>query len=108
MKYETKDSGKKAQYPSGMQRDTAEGKLRYDLIPVPMLKRLAGLYARGAEKYGDRNWERANSQEELDHMKAALMRHLYQWAEGEVDEDHAIAVVWNMFAYEMTKEKIDG
>ena len=56
MKYQTKDSGKRVEFKSGMRRDSTEGKPRYDLIPLEPLKRLAELYARGAEKYGDRNW----------------------------------------------------
>lgn len=105
-KYITKDSGMRVDFASGMRRDTNEGKPRYDLIPIPVLKRLAELYARGAEKYGDKNWELANSQEELDRFKASCLRHLYQWLEGDEDEDHAIAVVWNVFAYETIKERL--
>lgn len=33
MDYETKDSGERAEYPSGMVRDTEVGKIRPDLIP---------------------------------------------------------------------------
>jgi hypothetical protein len=104
--YITKDSGKREEYASGMRRDTTEGKPRYDLIPVPLLTRLAGLYARGAEKYGDNNWKLANSDEELQRFKASGLRHLYQWLDGQEDEDHAIAAVWNIFAYETIKEKV--
>ena len=62
----TKDSGKRQQYKSGMQRDLQDGKPRYDLvIPLgtkePMLKRWAELLQRGMDKYGYRNWEKANS-----------------------------------------------
>jgi len=32
MKFETKDSGKRINYRSGMRRDVAEGKPRFDLI----------------------------------------------------------------------------
>ena len=57
-KYWTKDSGEKAAYSDGMQRDTSEGKPAFHLM-VPLgtpyeeqlLTRVAGLYARGAEKY---------------------------------------------------------
>lgn len=108
MLYKTKDSGKRVEFKSGMRRDTTEGKPRYDLIPLPMLKRLAELYARGAEKYGDSNWTLANSEEELQRFKASAFRHFVQWQMGEVDEDHAIAAVWNIFAYETIKEKING
>lgn len=107
-KYITKDSGKRVDFKSGMRRDTDEGKPRYDLIPVMPLRRLADLYARGAEKYGDWNWQLADSEEELNRFKASCMRHLYQWHEGDESEDHAIAVVWNVFAYLTIEEKIRG
>lgn len=105
-KYITKDSGKRVNFKSGMRRDTDEGKPRYDLIPVMPLRRLAELYARGAEKYGDYNWQLANSEEELARFKASCMRHLFQWHNGEDDEDHAIAVVWNVFTYLYLEDKL--
>jgi len=71
-----------------------------------MLTRLAELYARGAEKYGDSNWTLANSKEELDRFKASAFRHFVQWQSGELDEDHAIATVFNIFAYETISRKI--
>jgi hypothetical protein len=106
-KYVTLDSGKRQDYASGMRRDLQAGKPRYDLIPIPMLTRLAGLYERGAVKYGDCNWMLANSEEELNRFKASAMRHMFQWANGEDDEDHAIATVWNLFAYETIREKME-
>lgn len=108
MEFETKDSGERVDFESGMRRDIDTGKPRYDLIPPKMLKRLAELYARGAEKYGDRNWQLANSQEELDRFKASAWRHFMQWNTGEVDEDHLIATVWNLFAYETIREKLEN
>ena len=106
MKFETKDSGKRINYDSGMVRDTTDGKARYDLIPLPMLKRLAELYARGAEKYGDDNWTLANSELELQRFKGSAFRHFVQWQAGELDEDHAAGAVWNIFAYETIKTKL--
>ena len=106
MKYQTKDSGERINYDSGMRRDIQDGKPRYDLIPLMPLKRLAELYTRGAEKYGDRNWQLANSQEELDRFKGSAMRHMFQWAEGDESEDHAIAVVFNLFAYLYVEDKL--
>mgnify|MGYP001574654620 CR=1 FL=1 len=96
----TKDSGKRVLYKSGFNRDTTEGKPRYDLIPTEMLTRLAGLYARGAEKYGDSNWQLADTPEELQRFKQSAWRHFIAWLEGDIDEDHASAVSWNVFAYE--------
>ena len=105
----TKDSGERKQFQSGMVRDTDKGKPRYDLIPPELLKRLADLYARGAEKYGEYNWQKANSQEEYTRLKASAFRHFMDWMNGwNIEEDHAVAVVFNIFGYEWhTKHKLD-
>jgi len=108
MKFETKDSGERKEFESGMRRDTTKGKPRYDLIPLPILKRWAELMGRGAEKYGDNNWQLADSQEELDRFKASAFRHFIQWMSNEQDEDHATAVFFNISAYETIKEKIES
>lgn len=108
MSYVTKDSGKRQNYKSGMRRDTQEGKPRYDLIWRPGLKRYAELLARGAEKYGENNWQLANSEEELNRFKQSAFRHFMQWLEGEIDEDHGSAVKFNIDAADMVREKLDG
>ena len=108
MKYVTKDSGERQEFGSGMKRDTQNGKPRYDLIPTQMMKRLAELMGRGAEKYGERNWEKADSNEELERFKASGFRHFMQWINGEEDEDHCSAVVFNLWAYETIKKKIES
>lgn len=105
--YVTKDSGERVNFESGMRRDTDKGKPRYDLIPTFALKRWANLLARGAEKYGENNWQLANSLEERDRFKASAWRHFIQWANGEQDEDHAAAVYFNIAAYEMVQNKLD-
>ncbi|MFA6325370.1 MAG: dATP/dGTP diphosphohydrolase domain-containing protein [Candidatus Paceibacterota bacterium] len=99
-KFITKDSGKRVNFDSGFQRDVNDGKPRYDLIPTELLKRLAELYQRGAEKYDDNNWRKAESPKEINRFKESAWRHFIQWASGEMDEDHAIAAVWNIFSYE--------
>lgn len=101
----TKDSGKRTEFKSGMRRDTAENKPRYDLCYTPMLTRWAWLMKRGAEKYGERNWENADSKEEMNRFKASAFRHFIQWFEGEDDEDHAAGVFFNIAAVEYLKDK---
>lgn len=93
--YITKDSGEREQFESGAKRDTQVGKPRYDLIPPLPLKRLADLYARGAEKYDDHNWAKGMS---TARILASLYRHLEQYRAGEKTEDHLAAVAWNAFA----------
>lgn len=100
-----KDSGKRAEFTNGYVRDTNEGKLRYDLIPLPMLKKLAKHYTDGALKYSPRNWEKAEGKEALDRFKESAYRHFMQWLDNETDEDHAMALVFNIFAYETIKQK---
>jgi len=111
--FETKDSGERAQYESGMVRDTEKGKARFDLLfplGVPyaaqMLTRFAELMARGAEKYDARNWEKAKGAEELARYRSSALRHLVQWLAGETDEDHAAAVMFNLLAGETVKYKM--
>lgn len=110
--YKTKDSGKRQEYNSGMRRDTQDGKPRYDLL-IPkglenhMLKRWAMLMERGMDKYGYRNWELADSQEEFIRFKQSAFRHFIQWFDGEEDEDHASAVFFNIQAAEFLKHKLN-
>lgn len=106
----TKDSGERLEYESGMRRDIQVGKPRFDLFLVPgipyddqFFTRIGSLLERGATKYGERNWQLAKSQEELDRFRASGLRHMVQWFCGELDEDHAAAVVFNLMAAEYVK-----
>lgn len=105
--FETKDSGQRQDYASGMRRDVQTGKPRFDLIYKPLLWRWAELMARGAEKYGDRNWEKANSQEELDRALASAERHFQQFIRGDKDEDHGAATCFNIGQVIMLREKLE-
>jgi hypothetical protein len=108
----TKDSGAREFYDSGMVRDTEKGKPRFDLLwpeGVPYsaqyLTRCAELMARGAEKYGDRNWEKGTGDVELRRAVSSALRHLHQWVAGETDEDHAAAVFFNIMQVETLRYK---
>lgn len=103
--FETLDSGERQEYASGMVRDTQEGKPRFGLLRprgVPyeeqFLTRCAALMTRGIEKYGLRNWEKADSEEELERFKESARRHLEQALAGLTDEDHYAAVFFNLLA----------
>lgn len=106
MTFETKDSGKREEFNTGMVRDTQDDKPRYDLIDGVFLKRWAGLMARGARKYGENNWRKAATEEELNRFKASAIRHMYQWLSGDTDEDHAVAVAFNLAGAEMVRERL--
>lgn len=113
--FETKDSGERQEYVSGMRRDVQSGKPRFDLLLVDglpygeqFLTRFAGLLERGAEKYGESNWTLADSAEELARFKASAFRHFIQWISGELDEDHGAAVAFNIMAADYVKWKIEN
>lgn len=112
MDYETKDSGDRIEYNSGMKRDIQDNKPDFLLCLTDqpykdqLLTRWAALMQRGATKYGRRNWQLANSEEEIERFKSSAFRHFMQWVSGEDDEDHAAAVLFNINACEYTKKKI--
>ena len=104
-----KDSGKRNEFESGMVRDTEEGKLDYTLVlDGPMFKRWATHLTKGAEKYEARNWMKAEGEAEMERAKRSLLRHVFAYLDGEVDEDHAAAAFFNINQIEYIKDKLAG
>lgn len=102
--FKIKDSGERQRFDSGMVRDTQEGKTDYTLIlDGPMFDRWAVHMTKGASKYAARNWMQANGDAELERFKQSALRHFLQWFRGEVDEDHAAAVFFNLNGAEYVK-----
>lgn len=106
--FEIKDSGERKEFSSGMKRDVDAGKPRYDLIDRDGLYQLAMHMTHGAEKYGERNWQLADSEAEARRFQASGFRHYMQWLNGERDEDHASAVVFNIWASNLTFKTIES
>jgi len=108
--FETKDSGERQSFSTGMVRDIQTNKPRYDLIGSGwnLIRRWAELMGRGAIKYGEFNFEQASTQEELNRFRASALRHMIQWFQGDQDEDHASAVCFNLAGAEMVKEKLNN
>jgi len=97
MSFETKDSGERLEFKSGMVRDVTTGKTLWHLVTSgPMLRRWAELLTRGAEKYSPDNWTKASGPEERQRFKESAFRHFMQWYNEETDEDHAAAVFFNI------------
>lgn len=120
--YETKDSGERRQFASGMQRDTTTGKARPDLVRSgPMFQRWVQLLTRGAAKYDANNWMKAAGQEEYDRFLESAARHFevwFHWRRYGVNienpdnpttdppaEDHGAAVFFNVNGVEYVAEK---
>lgn len=93
--YKTEDSGERRHFETGAVRDIDVNKPRFDLIPPHALWRVAMLYARGAQKYGENNWQKGIPSQQ---MLASAMRHLESYRRGDNNEDHLAAVVWNVLA----------
>lgn len=107
--YATKDSGARMEFASGMVRDTNEGKILWHLVTSgPMLRRWAELLTRGAEKYAPDNWLLAFGEAEEQRFKESAFRHFMQWWYGDIDEDHAAAVMFNINGYEYVRAKRGG
>ncbi len=104
MDYITKSTGKEFEVEvTGAQRDSQEDKPRYDLIGLHGLRRLAGLYARGAKKYQERNWEKG---QRVSRTLASLWRHVIAYQEGERSEDHLAAIAFNAFSLMHVEEQV--
>lgn len=92
-----KDSGSRETYDSGMVRDTVEGKTNWSLVDDgPMLERWADHLTKGAKKYAPRNWMKARGIAEYQRFRESAFRHFMQWYRGDLDEDHAAAVFFNI------------
>lgn len=90
-----------------MVRDTEDGKIDYSLIfDGPMLDRWAEHMTKGAKKYSARNWMKAAGQEEYERFKRSFLRHMHQYLRGDLDEDHAAAMIFNLNGMEHVKEKL--
>ena len=104
--FEVKDSGERKKFASGMVRDSAEKTDFLLALDGPMFERWAEHLTKGARKYAPRNWMLAESQEELDHAMQSLGHHFIQYVRGEVDEDHASAIFFNINLVEHIKAKL--
>jgi hypothetical protein len=98
-----KDSGVRESFDTGSRRDTRDGKGRFDLLPTRALQRLARHFEGGSKKYGDRNWEKGQP---ISRYLDSGLRHAFKYLQGERDEDHLIAAVWNLLCAADTEERI--
>lgn len=102
--YQTKDNGTREVYSTGaMKEELSPEKGRFDLIPFFAMLILSRMYARGAVKYGDRNWQKGIP---TSRFFDSMLRHAFQAADGQTDEDHLAAVIWNAVAIAWTRSMI--
>lgn len=81
--------------------DRADGKLRWDLLPLAEIEDIVRVYTVGAEKYKADSWK--NIPEGFERYRAALLRHMVAYMKGDrFDKDtgamHLAQVCWNAIA----------
>ena len=102
-----KDSGERQSFDSGMIRDIEEGKIDYTyVLSGPMLDRWAVHLQSGAKKYTRDNWMQADGTEEYERFRRSALRHMVQWLRGDLDEDHASAIFFNVCGAEYVRERM--
>lgn len=94
--------GKKLlEHEGGFKREDKSHKLDFTLIPLSQLEHLALHYTEGAVVHGRDNWKKSK---DIITFKQSAYRHFIAWMKDEKDEDHASALVWNVFCHEYLKE----
>mgnify|MGYP004443701135 FL=1 len=86
---------------NGKKNDRQDGKLMWELLPLPLLEEVVKVYTAGAQKYGPNQWQ--NLDNGYQRYKAALLRHLVEYEKGnptDVDTGclHLAQVAWNALA----------
>jgi len=102
--YQLPDSGARTAFNTGAVRDSMTGKGIPSLIPTVAIKAMAKRFEDGANKYGRDNWQKGIP---LSRYCDAAYRHLMACRDGETDEDHFGAVLWNMACWLETKRMIE-
>ena len=88
-----KDSGERAVFSTGANRDVQTDKGRFDLVPPFATMFLARVYETGCLKYGDRNFEKGIP---IARYVDSAQRHLAKYQAGLRDEPHLSMAGWNI------------
>lgn len=91
--FTVKDSGERQSFETGAVRDTATDKPRPDLLSPFVMERIGNHMRKGAQKYSAWNWAKGIPS---SRYYESLMRHLMKYAQGQRDEDHLSAAVFNL------------
>lgn len=89
-------------FETGAVRDTG-GKGRCDLLPHAALLRVADHMERSLEDHEERNWEKGIP---MHSFLDSVMRHLFKYMDGWVDEDHLAAAATNVLMALWTEDHL--
>lgn len=81
------------EHDGGFKRESKEDKIDFTLIPTDVLGFLAAHYTKGAKVHGVDNWKKCK---DLSTFKKSAYRHFIAILNGDTDEDHHSALVWNI------------
>lgn len=90
-------------FSTGATKNISRGKGRFDLIPCEALVALAKRFEFGIENGHEENGYRKGIPNNV--LFDSAMRHLVQAMNGEYDEDHLAAVMWNVSVLIYNREK---
>jgi hypothetical protein len=93
---------------SGMVRSDDTGKPDYTLIDLDLLERWAVHMTKNVASKGANNWRLAHTEDDRQRFKASFWRHAIAWARGETDEDHAVAMIFNIGGAEHVTRQLDS
>ena len=97
-----------------IKNDKKDDKLRWELLPLGLIKYIVEVYHFGAKKYAPNTWQ--NLPDGYNRYKAALFRHLTAFEEGETHDKesglhHLAHMALNAIAllyFALQKEKPNG
>lgn len=86
---------------NAIKNDRLDGKLRWELLPLELIKPIVEVFTFGAKKYSPWSWNKLENG--YERYKAALMRHMVAFEGGEfLDTEsglpHLAHVMWNALA----------
>lgn len=84
-----------------IKNDRKDHKLRWELLPLPLIEKIVEVYDFGADKYAPNSWQ--NLPDGYQRYKAALLRHIVAYEKGERKDKesglHPLAhAAWNAIA----------
>lgn len=98
------DTGERREFQTGAVRDASKGKGHFHSIPPIALRKMARRFEDGAVKYSKNNWMRGIP---LSAYVDSINRHLLAIQEGQTDEDHYGALIWNSCTMAWTENEIN-
>lgn len=104
---ELKDGGTRKIYATGAKKEDDSktvGKGAYHLIPPEPIRQIAEIYRLGAIKYSSWNWSKGLV---ISRLYDSAMRHLQQFYEGRIDENHLAQSAWNIIGMIHTLDMIE-